>query len=183
MSQLQPLSGVHLRHTGCESKEICPYHVRLKVKPLARLHFKGLGFSVTKLETPNAFLAWSFTSLLASRAVLLLWGLLATTKLCLGLDCFVLTYACFFDLEKTSFEPDMGICFCNPTLGSRGRKTMCSKETWVRRPCVKTNIQTTKTGKGVHLRYWYVEDIPQSAKQEPSYLMNFEQRIYFLIRH
>lgn len=37
--------------------------------------------------------------------------------------------------------------------------------------------------KGVHLGYWYVEDIPQSAKREPFYLVHFEQRIYFLIRH
>lgn len=74
MSQLQLLSGVHLEHPGCGSKEVCPYRVRLKVKPLARLHFTGLGLCVTKLETPNAILAWSFTSLLLSRAVLLLQG-------------------------------------------------------------------------------------------------------------
>lgn len=72
MGQLQLLSGVHLEHTGCGSKEVCPYRVRLKVKPLTRLHFKGLGLSVTKLETPNAVLAWSFASLLSARAVLLL---------------------------------------------------------------------------------------------------------------
>lgn len=72
MSQLQLLSGVRLKHRGCGSKEVCPYRVRLKVKPLARLHFKGLGLCGTKLETPNAILAWSFTSLLESRALLLL---------------------------------------------------------------------------------------------------------------
>lgn len=43
-----------------------------KTQPLARLHFKGLGLCVTKLETPNAVLAWSFASLLSARAVLLL---------------------------------------------------------------------------------------------------------------
>lgn len=93
-----------------------------------------------------------------------------------------LTYECFLDLEKTSFEPHMVPCSCNPST----QDVEAERSGVQRGPELQETLGQNKTknsSRGVHLGYWYVEDIPQSAKWEPFYIMNFEQRCYFRVMH
>lgn len=120
MNQLWQISGVHLKYSGWESKEVCPYpwktprqtsdSIALCKHPLLR-------------DLASVWQPWNSTCLLCldfSKASNVT-GYAAHLGICLPLQspsCVRILHdpcVCFFDLEKTSFEPDAVAHACNPS--------------------------------------------------------------------
>lgn len=120
MNRLQWLSGVHLKSSGCESKEVCPRPCKTQSQTSAEI---ALCSRPLLRDLAPVQQSWNSKSLLSldfckpSNVM----GHAAPLEVCLPLptpSCvgsLHLPCACFLDLEKTPSEPDMVACACNPS--------------------------------------------------------------------
>lgn len=164
VNRLPQPSGVRSKYSGCESKEVCPYprntqsqtsdKIALREQqPLRDLASWQPTWHSKWLLSPDLYKSPNVTGRSAQLGVRLPFQSASCVRI------LHLTCACFFDLEKTSFEPGVAAQACNPSTQEVFKMSLRYRRPYLKNP----------------------GDSSEYQMRQSFYVVYFEPRAYFLM--